>query len=494
MIEIVLRPKKDLILDELSTYEGEIYFYPSHAEKRFISGVGVINENQLKLALTGSGKDMLRFYDITTRYSIFLLLGNSFYRGELIGNFGLKPFIIKKGLIIYYSNNPINLTLKNWIIEHNEKEYEEPFDEYSDRLNPLLHLATILPFETWRREYSKEIFIKALKLGFLTEWQTLSELTGDEKHAKMDKDCIRYKSILDHLEKEFRCAEGLLQKHLNRSINDIARFNVELIRDLCSIAKTSNEETSLWIFSNFCNAISEPTSKERIKHREFPVKLFVNGIGIDFKIYIPITTTAEHVLDILSNTFKDVKIHSFPFPGSYKKGHVYHTFYGTLKLCHEDYDMIPVIVTDLITSKLGEITEGISKKSHMFWHFAKGFMRVKKIEIEIEAPKHFEDSVFKAIGSVGWLLASSEGELGKDKWILKAQIWCDYPLYKLKSEEKQLSVDFDSEKDDALEKLDEEIYDLYFPAKFGMDCSYFFTVLYDEIARKYGYTPMGYIK
>jgi hypothetical protein len=498
MLEIVLRPKKDLSLDRLCTSEGEIFFYPAHAEKRFFSGVGVLNENQLKVALSESGKDMLRFYDISAGYSIFLLLGSSFYKRKLIENFGLKPFSIKKGLIVYYSNNPINLTLKNWEIEKNEKKYDEPFDKYTHGLNPILHLATILPKGIWRRDYIKKNFVTALKHGFLNEWQTVSELEEKAKHAQRDEDRIKSKSILECLREQCECADALLQKHLNRSINDIARYNVELIRDICRIAKASDKDSSLQIFNNFYNVISERASKERIEHQEFPVKLFVNDIEIDFKIYIPPPSTAEHVLNILNNAFEDVKILYSPPPEVYKKWQpnvsLYHFFSGTLKLYHEDYDMIPVIATDLVNSKLNEITEKIGEKSHMDWHMSKRFMRVKKIWIEIEAPKHFDDAIFKAIGSVGWLLTSSEEELGKDRWILKAQIWCNYPLYEFKSEEKLLSIDFDSEKDDALEKLYDGIYDLYFPAKFGMDCSYFFTVLYKEIARKYNYTPMGTIQ
>ena len=61
MTELLLYPGEDEIVEDLGR-DGEIYIYPSHAEKGFMVGFGIIRGKLLQSALAGLDSDMLKFY------------------------------------------------------------------------------------------------------------------------------------------------------------------------------------------------------------------------------------------------------------------------------------------------------------------------------------------------------------------------------------------------------------------------------------------------
>jgi len=482
MLEISLCNKGFVPKEESSSARAyEIYIYPSYATKGLVSGVGFVNIDQLEIALMILRRDIVKFYNVNGTF-LFLFFGSSLYFKELIENFELKPFVIKDGLFVFYSNNQMYSKTDKWHVKICKSEHNL-FDRYIDGLNPMLHLVTITPLNKWRKGFHKELLSWALKNGLLSKFN-VSDFEKFQTPRIIS--ASKRKSIMVRL-KEFLKIEKLIyeyriQKNLNRSLNDLARFDINLIRDICGVAKISDSKSSLKIFNNFHNLVTEKKIKERITYTEFPVRLFIDSISVSYKASLP-KNTIQKVINSLSEIFDNVKQEK---EGKAKRSLLYQISFD-LNLFHEDYDKIPLLAMDLIDSKIEQALKAINEATQKAWHLAKKYMWVTNISIEIESPIHFRETVIEALRSTGWFIILTEEKNYSDKIKLKAEIWREYPLYKLKkvySEMRSIIEECDSE------KLDKELYDLFFPIRFLMDCSYFFTVLNEKLALRFNYSSI----
>ncbi|MBE9594804.1 MAG: hypothetical protein IMF19_15140, partial [Proteobacteria bacterium] len=146
-----------------------------------------------------------------------------------------KSFVIRDGAVVYYTKSTYNQNteIENYHVEVKNGRHEY-FDEHIGELNPLYHLI-YLSQSGWRKEAYKDALKVCIKEGFLTDWNGIDKLNFNE---------MELLSVELEKESEFNISNAkVLQKWLNRAVNDLARSHIELFRDLCMIAISSDSES-----------------------------------------------------------------------------------------------------------------------------------------------------------------------------------------------------------------------------------------------------------
>ncbi|RJS83909.1 hypothetical protein CW713_03445 [Methanophagales archaeon] len=472
MSQIALHPKEDKILEETGKH-GEIYIYPSHQEKGFMAGFGIISDSVLKFILAGLDRDMLKFYDEKNKHIPFIFLGSTFYRKELEKVFGLKPFIIRDEAIVYYTSGIHQPEIENYHVDVKNGTHEY-FDENIGGLNPLVHLID-LSQSGWRKNAYKDVLKSAIREGFLTNWNNINKLNFNE--IEQIRSGLEETSMLN-------ISNGrMLQKWLNRAINDLVKSDIELFRDLRSITISADTESSLKVFKNLYGAITEEVTKERIIYKEFPAKMIVKDIEIQFKMSLP-KDKVNLVFNFLKKRFKSAKIVYSPDAvnqvrnGRLRKSKLYR-FSIIIEFNKEYHEMQMITWIDAVIDAL---VKGV-REINVAWHISKKYIWVKRLWIEVTAPTHFKEKVFEALTKTGWMVVSwDETKFKEGVWKLRIEIWCNYPIYESKSR-KEIDLIMKSEFQE-FEELDEKLYRLTFPTKFIMDCSRFFVSFYERLSRE----------
>jgi len=406
----------------------EVLIFPADIREKVVGGFGLFKgENPYQLFMTN---DMIKLYHKVGEYYPFIFLGNTFY----FNGIDIRPFIIE--------NN--NITFKD--------------------VNPLLVLISITPDSWWKKPFFKELLKSYVKANF--------------SKLKLKKYIIP--TLIDKL--FFRDA-NLIDKYLRKAINNFVEIHLDLLRDIFSLARVSNEQSSLKVFKLLENEITNPTIFKRVKHKEFIPYGNIKGFEIHIKL-LGNEEITKNLIKKLTQLF-EVKILYDP-----KKHKGKSKLYKISVLIREDKEKFEINQLDIILRDfLFRVIDNSLRKHillHLAWHLAKKFMRVKRIFIEIYTPPHFKELVLEGFREAGLYAFPREEIITKKGLCLILELWCDYKIFETKNDytKKMLTVSPEN-----IEDVDYMIYEKVFPQDFCRDYLLAFMKIRNKIHEKYGYVP-----
>ncbi len=449
-----------------------MYIYPAQARDYLIGGFGIsINPNVHKY-LSNINKNIFKFYHYPSCV-FFLFLGETFYFDELLKIFGLAPFVVRDGEIVYYidaTEEELEFLKEHYSIYIERNAYCEYYDQNLNGLNPLLQLISLLPFD----EIKKEYLITSIKLGFASKWINLTKLPINRSN-KIVSELRKIKNVT---------STRHAQKLLSRYIDEFIRKYLEIFRDMYSVSFSADSNSALKVFYNVYNALRNPETKKRVMANEYQPELTIKSVEIHFKLTLPNEELAYKILEALREEFTNAKLLYKPnkeakdllyrFSVKVDVGISYHNVQEFTRLIHYiTGGIIESVTKNTPTGHMSQMLVWLVRISRML-------MWIKKIWFRITAPPHFREAILESLNETKWLIISlEEKSFYDDTWVLEGEAWCDYQIFKPKRHITPLLL---SKKEDISES------DLYYFAvdrNFLKDCMRFFTAFSENLRRRY---------
>ena len=437
-----------------------IYIYPAEIQRSLIGGLGVIKDRKVIKHIRDLDGGIFKFYNLKSCIP-FLFLTDMFYFKKTYELFGLTPFVLKDGQIVYYTN------LTNEEVKHLkdrgasvEDRVCDYYDPNINALNPLLQLIDNLEFE--EREFLK----KALKLGFLSECFDLTEEWSDVSR------------IISSKFPEFTSVRHF-QRKLIRTLTDFINRYQRLFRDLYPVSVSSNPYSALTIIRNAVDVVRNPEVKERVKFDEFQPTLEITGMELHFKLTLPDLMTAIRIREALKEAFSDARILSIP---RRNREDLLYRFSVRIKTDFPYHD-VDKFITSVNKAVAGVIdcVRREKNEDYLSIDIAKFLIWIKKIWFRVTAPPHFRNIVLSSLHKTGWIITSLNEKTLYKTLIIEGEAWCDYQIYRVKrSSDKVLkSVGSTDELRELLQGKD--VYVMVAHKDFLRDCMNFFMELNKNI-------------
>jgi hypothetical protein len=442
-----------------------IYIYPAEVQRGLIGGLGVIKDRKIIRCIRDLDRGIFKFYNLKTCIP-FLFLTDVFYFKKTYELFGLTPFVLKGGQIVYYAN------LTNEEVEHLKNcgaSVEDRVCAYYDpninALNPLLQLIDNLEFE------ERELLKKALKLGFLSKWFDLTKEWSDVSRTILSK-FPEFTSIRH------------FQKKLIRTLTDFINRHRKLFNDLYPVSISSNPYSALTIIRNAVDVIRNPEVKERIKFDEFQPTLEITGMELHFKLTLPSLITAIRIREALKEVFSDARILSIP---RRKREELLYRFSVKFEtdFPYHDVDKFITSVNKAVAGIIDSVKKE-KKEDSLLTDLARFLIWIKKIWFRITTPPHFRDVVLDSLHKTGWILFSLNEKTLYKTLIIEGEAWCDYQIYKIRRSSDRVlkSVRSTDELREVLQR-DDIVYAMVAHKDFLRDCMTFFTELNKNLSNIY---------